>query len=295
MHMHDALISPVVAGTAAVVSATLIAVSVRKIRTSSDSYTIPLMGVMGAFTLVAQMINFAIPGTGSSGHMIGAILLSAILGQWAGFLVLSSVIILQCLLFSDGGLLALGCNILNMGVFSCLVAYPLLFRPFMRFPASFGRLTLISCITCVFGLELGAFAVTIETYLSGVSALPFGTFLLFMLPIHFVIGIVEGMATASVLFFVQKQIPDILHTNNDTSHSSFRIFSTPVLIFLAGLAVIGIFAGDISSSLPDGLEWSILNTSSPSGSEFSFFGIILSIAIVLVIYILTAIISHKRQ
>ncbi len=72
------------------------------------------MGVMGAFVFAAQMINFAIPGTGSSGHIIGGILLAAVLGPWAAFLTLSSVLLLQCLLFADGGFMALGCNILNM-------------------------------------------------------------------------------------------------------------------------------------------------------------------------------------
>lgn len=261
MHMYDALVTPAVAGAAAVISASFIAVAIHKTRKSADSNIVPLMGVTGAFILVAQMINFAIPGTGSSGHLIGAVLLSAILGPWAGFLVLSSVIILQCLLFADGGLLALGCNILNMGVFSCFIAYPLFFRPFIKYPCSFGRIALFSVITCVVGLSLGAVAVTIETSLSGITALPFGTFLLFMLPIHLVIGIAEGLATAGVLFFVQKTMPETLHHESEKSHSSFRLFSKPVLIILAILVILGIFAEQITSTLPDGLEWSILQTS----------------------------------
>ena len=87
------------------------------------------MGVMGAFVFAAQMINFTIPGTGSSGHIGGGILLCLILGQYPAFLSLCSVLIIQCLFFGDGGLLALGCNIFNMGVLPCFIAYPLIAKP----------------------------------------------------------------------------------------------------------------------------------------------------------------------
>ena len=80
------------------------------------------MGVMGAFIFAAQMLNFSIPGTGSSGHIVGGILLASMLGPWAAFLTLSSVIIIQCLVFADGGLMAIGCNIINMAAMSTLVA-----------------------------------------------------------------------------------------------------------------------------------------------------------------------------
>ena len=81
------------------------------------------MGVVGAFVFAAQMINFSIPGTGSSGHITGGVLLAAILGPEAGFLSLVSILIVQCLFFGDGGLLALGCNIINMVFFSCFIGY----------------------------------------------------------------------------------------------------------------------------------------------------------------------------
>ena len=127
------------------------------------------MGVMGAFVFAAQMINFSIPGTGSSGHLVGGILLSAILGPWAALLTLASVLVIQCLVFADGGFMALGANILNMAVLSCLVAYPLLFRPLIKRGASPGRIIAASLLASVVGLELGALAVTIETEASGIT------------------------------------------------------------------------------------------------------------------------------
>ena len=131
MHMADALISTPVALAAGAAATTLLGIAGYKVnkQKGENSRIVPLMGVLGAFIFAAQMINFTIPGTGSSGHIIGGVLLAAFLGPWAAFLTLSSVLIIQCLVFADGGLLALGCNILNMGAMSTLVAYPLIFRP----------------------------------------------------------------------------------------------------------------------------------------------------------------------
>ena len=129
MHMADALISPAVGGTMWLASAALAARSARRLETQADDRMVPLMGVAGAFVFAAQMVNFGIPGTGSSGHLGGGLLLAALLGPHAAFLVMASILTLQALLFADGGLLALGCNIFNLGALPCFVAYPLLFRP----------------------------------------------------------------------------------------------------------------------------------------------------------------------
>ena len=118
MHMSDALISPVVGGVMLAVTAGLSAYSVRKIQQESDLRKIPLMGVMGAFVFAAQMINFSIPGTGSSGHIGGGLLLAVMLGPGGGFVALASILLIQALFFADGGLLALGCNAFNLGFFT---------------------------------------------------------------------------------------------------------------------------------------------------------------------------------
>ncbi|MBQ8519853.1 MAG: energy-coupling factor ABC transporter permease [Bacteroides sp.] len=247
MHMSDALVSPPVAGVAGLLSASLLLIALRKVK--KDDHLLPLMGIMGAFTFAVQMINFTIPGTGSSGHIIGGILLAALLGPWAGFITLSSVLILQCFLFADGGLLALGCNIFNMAACSCLIAYPLAYRPLV----ASGRLFLASVTACVVALMLGAFAVTLETTASEVTALPFSRFLLFMLPIHGVIGIGEGVATAAVLSFLLRHRPELFQPSAPVSGRKVWIGLAVAL----ALAVGGYFW---ASSLPDGLEWSIEKT-----------------------------------
>src|SRR5512136_3386964 len=129
MHMADALISPAVGGTLWAATAGLIGYSSRKVKRDMDDRRIPLMGVLGAFIFASQMINFTIPGTGSSGHLGGGMILTILLGPHAAFLVMASVLTVQALFFADGGLLALGCNIFNLGFFPCYVVYPFIYQP----------------------------------------------------------------------------------------------------------------------------------------------------------------------
>ena len=122
MHMADALVAPAVAATMYVCSGGVAGFSVKKVRLESDPKKSPVMGVMGAFVFAAQMINFTIPGTGSSGHLCGGMMLTALLGPYAAFLTMIGVLLIQCLLFADGGILALGCNIWNMALFPVLAS-----------------------------------------------------------------------------------------------------------------------------------------------------------------------------
>ena len=107
MHMADALIVPSVAATMYACSGVAAGYSVKKIHADYDMKEVPVMGVMGAFVFATQMINFTIPGTGSSGHLCGGMLLTALLGPYAAFITMIGVLLIQCLLFADGGLLAL--------------------------------------------------------------------------------------------------------------------------------------------------------------------------------------------
>ena len=255
MHMSDALLSAPVALAADVVAAALLAVAAVKVKKNTSENSVALMGVMGAFVFAAQMLNFAIPGTGSSGHIVGGILLASVLGPWAAFITLSSVLIIQCLVFADGGLMALGCNIINMGALTTLVAYPLVFRPLLKFPAPAWKLMTVSILASVVGLELGACAVTLETMASGITALPAAQFFTLMTAIHLAIGAVEGIATGLVLIFVQRTRPALLGEHHSigtpkTKRALLWGFGIAALIIGGGLAF-------FASSDPDGLEWSI--------------------------------------
>lgn len=261
MHMADALVSPAVAGVAGAVAVALIAVSSGKIKKIQREDIVPLMGVLGAFVFAAQMINFSIPGTGSSGHIIGGILLAALIGPWAGFITLCSVLIIQCLIFADGGLMALGCNIVNMAAISCLVAAPLIYRPIAGDGKSIWRIALGAVLASIIGLELGAVLVTVETELSGVTALPANDFLRLMTAIHLAIGSVEGVATAVVLSFVASYKPDMLYACQERNQGHQRRISKRAKVVMSVLGVLALIMAVgftwLASSDPDGLEWSI--------------------------------------
>ena len=176
MHMADALVVPAVAGTMYVLSTATAGLSVKKVREENDPKKIPVMGVMGAFVFATQMLNFTIPGTGSSGHLCGGMMLSAMLGPYAGFLTMIGVLLVQCLLFADGGLMALGCNVWNMAFYGCFVGALLIWRPIMKKGATRGKIIAASIIGCVLTLQMGALSVSLETLISGITELPFSAY-----------------------------------------------------------------------------------------------------------------------
>lgn len=258
MHMADALVAPAVAGTMYVCSAAAAAYCVKKVRLENNPKKIPVMGIMGAFVFAAQMINFTIPGTGSSGHLCGGMLLSALLGPYVGFLTMIGVLLIQCLLFADGGILALGCNVWNMAFYGCFIGALLIWRPIMGKGMSRAKIIIASIAGCVLTLQLGAFSVTVETMASGITALPFGTFVATMQPIHLAIGFVEGLITAAVLVFVYEARPELLYCSIPEKSREGKFSFKKTMCILAVMAVlIGGALSLMASSDPDGLEWSI--------------------------------------
>lgn len=261
MHMADALLSPSVGATMWAATAATVGYCAKKVREEPDDGKVPLMGVLGAFIFAAQMINFTIPATGSSGHLGGGMILAVLLGPYAAFLTITSVLTVQALFFADGGLLALGCNIFNLGVFPCFVAYPFVYQPVLGVRPNPRRLTAACLVSAVVGLQLGAFAVVLETVLSGVSELPFRSFVWLMQPIHLAIGIVEGLVTAAVVRFIWKAQPALLERAAGHRPLGRRAWKKVV----GGLAVAALVTGGalswFASNNPDGLEWSMSKVS----------------------------------
>ena len=259
MHMADALVSPAVAAGAAVVSVAALIVAANKVKKSDSTNIVPLMGVIGAFIFAAQMINFSIPGTGSSGHIVGGVLAAALLGPWAGLITVASVLVVQCLVFADGGLMAIGCNMLNMGICTTFIGYALVYRWIAGRSLTPWRIFLGAILGCIVGLEAGAVLVTAETEMSGITALSWNQFFALMTSIHFAIGAGEGIATGFLLYFVAKTRPSLLLSEAPAQSQAKETRSLrPVMIVFGALALIfGITFTWIASSHPDGLEWSI--------------------------------------
>jgi len=267
--MADALISPAVGGTMMAATACVAAYSIKKVQNDLDDKKVSLMGVMGAFVFAAQMINFSIPATGSSGHLGGGMLLAILLGPYAGFLTMASILLIQALFFGDGGLLAYGCNVFNLGFYTCFIAYPLVYKWIIRKGLTSGRIFGASMASAILGLQMGSFSVVLQTLLSGKTELHFNTFVLLMQPIHLAIGIVEGLVTAAIVTFVWKARPEILECT--AAGKTFGGVSIKKVLtgILAAAIVIGGFVSWFASSDPDGLEWSIERTAGTAELEAS--------------------------
>lgn len=280
MHMADALLSPAVGGTMCAVSAGTIAYCSRKVREELDDRKVPLMGVLGAFLFAAQMINFTIPATGSSGHLGGGMLLTILLGPYAAFLTIASVLVVQALFFADGGLLALGCNIFNMGFFPAFLVYPFIYKKIICNNPSQSRLTIATMISAIICLQLGSFGVVLETVLSGISSLPFSTFILLMQPIHLAIGVVEGLVTVAVVSFVFKARPEILQGALESRPIGSHPVRTVVVSFLIAALLTGGIVSWFASKNPDGLEWAITKVTGKEeleGSQQGLHGVLASL------------------
>ena len=277
MHMADALLSPAVAAAMFAASGTAAGISIYQLKRDDNPQKLPTMAVTAALVFAGQMINYTIPGTGSSGHMCGGMLLSALLGPQAGFLSMVVILAIQCLFFADGGLMALGANIWNMAFYGCFVGYYLIWRPIMTggwFAGKGGRaaqrarIVCASVLGCVLTLQLGAFSVVLETSLSGITELPFGAFVALMQPIHLAIGLVEGLVTSAVLLFVYESRPELLRdVDAAAAGGSKRSFRSVILVLAVVTALVGGGLSLLASSNPDGLEWALFGNAEAGYGE----------------------------
>jgi len=207
VHIPDGFLSVATVATTYVVSAGGVGNAVRIANKKLGEKQVPLMGVLAAFIFAAQMLNFPIAG-GTSGHLIGAALAAILLGPWAGVLIMSCVLIAQCLIFQDGGLLALGANIFNMGIVASFSGY-YLYRLAISLSGDERRGKLIGGFVAAWGsVFLASIACAIELAVSGAS--PLAVVLPAMASFHALIGIGEGLITAAVLSFVAVTRPDLL-------------------------------------------------------------------------------------
>ncbi|MBC7234658.1 MAG: energy-coupling factor ABC transporter permease [Chloroflexi bacterium] len=209
MHIPDGFVN---AGTAAVTyiaSAGAVAYAVKRTNKALREREVPLMGVMAAFIFAAQMINFKVAG-GTSGHLLGGALAAILLGPWAGTLVITAVLAVQAFVFQDGGLVALGANVLNMaviGVWSAYGLYVLIRRAFSGERAVW----IGGAVSAWASVVLAALAASIELAVSGMA--PLGVVVTAMGLVHMAIGIGEALITVAVLGFLAATRKDLLELN----------------------------------------------------------------------------------
>jgi cobalt/nickel transport system permease protein len=207
VHIPDGFLSAPVWIASGALSAAAVAVSSTRLGKTMEEKQVPLMGVAAAFIFAAQMVNFPI-ASGTSGHLGGGVLAALLLGPWAGTLVMTAVLVLQALLFQDGGITALGANVLNMGVLGCMLGF-VVYRLLRRMlPGTRGAL-LAAFLTAWLAVVLSASLAAVQIALSG--TIPLRLVLPAMAGIHALIGIGEGLITAAALAFLLRVRRDLVH------------------------------------------------------------------------------------
>jgi cobalt/nickel transport system permease protein len=241
MHLPDGYLSDPVCFAATVASAASLAGCVMGLRRSQQPLRTQTIAVIAAGIFAAQMVNFPI-ATGTSGHVIGAALAAILCGPWAAALCMTVVIALQALLFADGGVMALGANVLNMGVIAPLVA-AIVYRAALSrsaSPSAYGNL-LAAFVASFASVVAAALACTIELALSGTQQA--SVVLVPMLSVHALIGIAEGLITVAALAAIARTVRAFPQTKNHPAIAGFAV------------AVLGVMLlAPIASSAPDGLE-----------------------------------------
>ena len=243
MHIPDGFLNFTVLFVFWIATVIIVGFAIHRSQKTLNQKQIPLMGIMAAFIFSAQMINFPVAG-GTSGHLLGGALAAIILGPWSGMLVMTSVISLQALLFQDGGLLALGANIFNMGLITAFIGYGLYATTY-----KFGNKLQLGIIGIAAWLSVEASAIFAsgQIWLSQTS--PARIVFPAMLSVHALIGIGEALITVAAFSFIRQVRPDLLKKQETLPSSNLG------WILVGGLISLGVvFLTPFASASPDGLE-----------------------------------------
>ena len=248
MHIPDGFLDAKTLALTGALSGSGLAVAARQVHRTLPRNKIPLMGLGAAFVFAAQMLNFPVAG-GTSGHLLGGVLAAVLLGPGAAVIVIACVLTVQALLFSDGGLLALGANIFNMSFIGAVVGYTI-YRSARKFlPDLRGRITAIFFAAWL-STVLASVACAGELAWSG--TLPPGVVFPAMVSIHMLIGIGEGIITSLVILAIARARPDLLDAENSpATRGTGWEFLTFGLIIALGLAI---FVSPYACAWPDGLD-----------------------------------------
>lgn len=209
LHVPDGFLNLPVSLVTWVVAIALIALALNRAQAEYQEKAVPLMGVCAAFIFAAQMINFPIPG-GTSGHLLGGTLAGALLGPWAGSLVMVVVFIVQAVMFQDGGLTVLGANIFNMGLIGTFGGYYL--YKAIRFAIGrdkFSGMMIAAAVAAWTSVVVAAIICAIQLALSG--TVPLSVALTAMVSWHVIIGIGEALITVAALGFIWRTRPDLFY------------------------------------------------------------------------------------
>ncbi len=243
LHIPDGFLSLAVSLFFWLIAIIFIAIAARKVQQDFDDRRTPLMGILAAFIFAAQMLNFPIAG-GTSGHLLGGALAAILLGPWAAILVMAAVIGAQALLFQDGGFLAMGANIFNMGILTALIGFGL-YRGALRGAKRFKLI--IAAIAAWLSVMAGALSTSLQLWLSGTASLQ--VVMPAMLGVHAFIGVGEALITVGALAFIFKTRPDLLSAGEVRGRGGRGWIAAGGIITL-----LTVLLAPLASANPDGLE-----------------------------------------
>ncbi|MFE3035986.1 energy-coupling factor ABC transporter permease [Streptomyces canus] len=271
MHVPDGFIDAPISAATGVVAATAVAVSLRGARRELDERTAPLAGLVAAFIFAVQMLNFPV-AAGTSGHLLGGALAAILVGPYTGVLCVSVVLLMQGILFADGGLTALGVNITDMAVVTTVVAYAV-FRGLVKvLPRRRGSITAAAFVAAVLSVPAAAVAFTLIYAVGGTTDVSIGKVATAMIGVHVLIGIGEAAITALTVGAVVAVRPDLVYGARGLRQKlKLRVGgelvdvpdTAPVAarshrkVWITGLVTSVVLAGFVSfyaSASPDGLE-----------------------------------------
>jgi cobalt/nickel transport system permease protein len=248
MHVPDGFLDSKTAAATGMLAVAGLGVALRQARLHLPPRRVPLLGLAAAFVFAAQMINFPVAG-GTSGHLVGGVLAAVLLGPSAAVIVIAAVLIVQCLMFADGGISALGANILNMGVIGGVGGWAIYHMVSRVFKGLFGCI-LAASFAAWCSIVLAAIACAGELAVSSTAA--WSVALPAMAGVHMLIGIGEGLITGLVLAGIARTRPELLRADGGRarggSYGAVAAYGTLIALALA------MFVSPFASSWPDGLE-----------------------------------------
>jgi cobalamin biosynthesis protein CbiM len=210
MHIPDGFIDGTTSALGGGVAVGTVAVCLRRTRDVLDDRQVPLVGLTSAFVFAAQMLNFPV-AAGTSGHLLGGVLAAVLVGPWAGALAVSVVLVVQALLFADGGLSALGLNVVNMALVGALGGYAVFAAIRALLPKTKASVVAAAGVAAALAPTMAAIVFTAEYALGGNGAASLATVAKAMIGVHLLIGVGEGAITAMTISAVMATRPDLVH------------------------------------------------------------------------------------
>lgn len=263
MHIPDGMLSAPVAVIADVGAVGLIGYAVSWINRYFDQRKVVLMSVLSALIFALQMLNFSV-AAGTSGHFAGGAMAGIILGPWPASIVMTAVLFIQALVFKDGGIVALGANVINLGIIAPFLGY-FIYKSILKFSETKATHVVAAFIAAWTSITVASLAAGLELWISGRAnfAMVMGSMGFW----HAIIGIGEGLITAGLVGYLLAVRPDILHKVSQGARSSMK--SVALVLFV--IALIAASFSFLASSHPDGLEFVYFEKG--IGSEFAEFSL----------------------